>query len=87
MYFALNNDKFKCKLIFLLFNCYITFKQNTEGFRKRTESLQNQYKIFTNILRCTIRPSTENIVRQYQGGFRTGRSKTDQLSQAMQRYA
>jgi hypothetical protein len=37
------------------------------------------YKVFTNIIRRILEPYMERIVGEYQGGFKAGRSTTDQL--------
>jgi sorting nexin-29 len=37
------------------------------------------YKVLTNIIRRRLEPNAENILGKYQGGFRAGRSITDQL--------
>jgi sorting nexin-29 len=37
------------------------------------------FKVFTNIIRRRLEPYMERIVGEYQGGFRAGRSTTDQL--------
>jgi len=46
----------------------------------RAISLWNvSYKIFTNLLAKNIEPYVEEILGGYQGGFRKGRSTTDQI--------
>jgi sorting nexin-29 len=42
-------------------------------------SLCTAYKVFANILRNRLEPITELIIREYQAGFRPGRSTIDQL--------
>jgi sorting nexin-29 len=37
------------------------------------------YKVLTNVIRRRLEPSVENILGEYQSGFRAGRSTTDQL--------
>ena len=41
--------------------------------------LNVSYKIFTNLLAKYIEPNVEDILGDYQGGFRKGRSTTDQI--------
>ena len=46
--------------------------------------LNTEYKIFSNILYERLQPYMENIVGQYQYGFRIGKSTTDQIQSTRQ---
>ena len=43
------------------------------------DRLCTSYKVFAYILNQRLRPLTENIIQEYQAGFRPGRSTIDQL--------
>jgi len=45
---------------------------------RRISLLNTTYKVFTTILRNKLEPLAENIIGEYQAGFRPGKSTTDQ---------
>jgi len=52
-----------------------TRKENS----KNVKILSTTYKVFPTILRNKLEPLAENIIGDYQTGFRAERSTTDQL--------
>ena len=51
---------------------------NCENYRAIT-LLCTAYKVLANIVYTKLRPYAEDIIGQYQGGFRAGRSTIDQI--------
>jgi len=58
-------------------NCPIYKKGDTKDCNNLIALLNVTYKIFTNCILSRIKETAENVIGDYQGGFRPGRSTTD----------